>query len=175
MTKGGFSHSFLLKEHFFEGSPAMSKDSLKAELYRLLEPVVKEEGLELVRLDFNVGRKAHLAVYIDKPGGVTISDCETVSRALSDQLDAYDPIPQSYILEVSSPGVERPLTGAGDFQRFQGEAVKVYTAEPVDGKKYFQGKLSAAGEEYIEIILENEERIEIPLDQIKKAHLWFQP
>ena len=153
----------------------MSRDKLKAKLHRLLEPVVNQEGLELVWLDYNAGRKGHLAVYIDKPGGVTITDCERASRVLSDELDAYDPIPQSYVLEVSSPGLERPLTDAADFQRFQGEAVKIYTTDPVGGKKFFQGKLSAAGEEHIVIIPESNEAVEIPMEYIKKAHLWFQP
>jgi len=88
-------------------------------------------------LDYHAGRKGHLCLYIDKPGGVTISDCEALSRDLSDLLDAYDPIPQSYILEVSSPGVERPLTRESDFQRFQGEMVKVYTPGAGCRKKKF--------------------------------------
>ncbi len=153
----------------------MSRDKLKVKLRRLVEPLIEEHGLELVHLDYHAGRKGHLCLYIDKPGGVTISDCEALSRDLSDLLDAYDPIPQSYILEVSSPGVERPLTRESDFQRFQGEMVKVYTLEPVAGRKSFEGKLTTSGEGFIELLPEKGEPVRIPLDKINKAHLWFRP
>jgi ribosome maturation factor RimP len=153
----------------------MSPEELKAKLHHLVEPVIEEHGLELVRLDFSSGRKAHLGIFIDKADGVTIADCETVSRALSDLLDAYDPIPQSYILEVSSPGVERPLSGKSDFQRYRGKMAKVYTREPVSGKKSFQGKIGPTGESDVEMTLAKGERIRIPLDKISKAHLWFRP
>lgn len=153
----------------------MDGDNPRARLLRLIRPVIEELGLELVQLEYGSGRGAHLRVYIDKPGGVTIADCETVSRALSDLLDAHDPIPRSYVLEVSSPGVERPLGGAGDFQRFLGEAVKVYTREPVAGRKSFAGKLSAAAEDHIEVVLEEGKRFAIPLKSITKAHLWYRP
>ncbi len=153
----------------------MSRDELKDKLIRLVHPLLEERGLELVRLDYNAGRKGHLCVYIDKPGGVTIADCEAVSRDISGLLDAYDPIPQSYILEVSSPGVERSLNRESDFRRYQGEMVKIYTHEPVAGKKYFGAKLLGTGEDFIELLPENGETVRIPLDQIKKAHLWFRP
>ena len=105
----------------------MSREELKAKLVRLVQPIIEEHGMELVRLDYNAGRKGHLCIYIDKPNGVTIADCEAVSRDISGLLDAYDPIPQSYILEVSSPGVERSLTRERDFRRFEGKMVKIYT------------------------------------------------
>lgn len=175
MSKGGFSHSFLLIELIFEGSLKMFRDKLKQKLHSLIEPVVREHGLELVQLDYSSGGKAHLGIFIDKPGGVTIADCETISRSVSDVLDAYDPIPQSYLLEVSSPGLERPLTGERDFQRFQGEMVKLYTAEPVAGRRSFQGRLDGCEEGLVGLTLEHDEEIRIPLALITKAHLWFQP
>ncbi len=153
----------------------MFVQQLKERLIGLVRPLAEEQGLELVRLEYSAGKKGHLAVYIDKPGGVTISDCESMSRSLSGLLDAYDPIPRSYVLEVSSPGVERPLDGEGDFKRYQGEMVKIYTSEPVAGRKYFGGELISAGEESVELLTEKEETIRIPLDKIKKAHLWFRP
>lgn len=153
----------------------MSRNKLKEKLHGMIAPVVREQGLELVRLDYSSGRKGHLAVFIDKPGGVTIADCETVSRSISDLLDAYDPIPQSYLLEVSSPGVERLLTVEGDFQRFKGEMVIVYTAEPVAGRLDFRGRLTGCGGGFVELTLEGGEEIRVPLDLITKAHLWFQP
>lgn len=155
----------------------MSSDELKEKLTHLVQKIVDEQGLELVQLDYNAGRKGHLCIYIDKPGGVTIADCEKVSRDLSGLLDAYDLIAQSYILEVSSPGVERPLNRPQDFERFQGEMVKIYTREPVAGKKSWGGKLLGSGAGFIEMLPENEEAgaLRIPLEQIKKAHLWFRP
>lgn len=153
----------------------MSGEQLKTRLAKLLQPIVEGEGLELVRLDYSTGRRGHLSVYIDKPGGVTIADCERVSRSLSGMLDAYDPIDGSYILEVSSPGVERPLSRESDFENFQGEMVKIYTREPVAGKKYFGGKLLKATADSVEILLEKGEPLKIPLGIIKKAHLWFKP
>ncbi|NMD42575.1 MAG: ribosome maturation factor RimP [Firmicutes bacterium] len=153
----------------------MSRDRLKQKLHGLIEPVIEEHGLELARLDFSTGRKAHLGIFIDKPGGVTIKDCEMVSRAVSDLLDAYDPIPQSYILEVSSPGVERQLSGAGDFKRFQGEMVKIYTAEKVAGRQSFQGKLTGFAGDLVKLTPEGGEEISIPLELINKAQLWFRP
>lgn len=153
----------------------MSRDELKTKLIRLVQPIVEGQGLELVRLDYSAGRKGHLCIYIDKPGGVTIADCEAVSREISGLLDAYDPIPQRYILEVSSPGVERSLTRESDYRRFQGEMVKIYTHEPVAEKKNFSGKLIGTSEGFVELLPENGETVRIPLDQIKKAHLWFRP
>ena len=150
-------------------------DQMKEKLIRLVQPLAEEQGLELVRLEYSAGKKGHLAVYIDKPGGVNISDCESLSRSLSGLLDAYDPIPQSYVLEVSSPGLERPLAGQGDFKRYQGEMVKIYTSEPVAGKKNFGGELIRAEEDTVELLTEKGETVRIALDQIKKAHLWFRP
>lgn len=150
-------------------------DELKVKLLELVQPLVEDRGLELVRLDYSAGRKGHLCVYIDKPGGVSLDDCETISRDISGLLDAYDPIPHSYILEVSSPGVERALSTEKDFVRFQGEMVKLYTHEPVEGKKHFGGELIGAGEGFVELLPENGETLRIPLEQIKKAHLWFRP
>ncbi len=150
-------------------------DELKVKLLELVQPLVEDRGLELVRLDYSTGRKGHLCVYIDKPGGVSLDDCETISRDISGLLDAYDPIPHSYIMEVSSPGVERALSTEKDFVRFQGEMVKLYTHEPVAGQKHFGGKLIGAGEGFVELLPENGETLRIPLEQIKKAHLWFRP
>lgn len=108
----------------------------------LLEPIVAENGLELVDLEFvKEGVNWYLRVYIDKDGGVSIDDCELVSRALEEKLDAADPIEQAYILEVSSPGLDRPLKKEADFQKFQGEIIDVKLYKPLNGSKQYQGKL----------------------------------
>ena len=114
----------------------------EAKVLPILEPILAEHGLELVDVEFlKEGVNWYLRVYIDKDGGVNIDDCELVSRALEVQLDEQDPIEQAYILEVSSPGLDRPLKKAADFVKYQGEivAVKLYQAQ--EGGKQHQGKL----------------------------------
>lgn len=107
-----------------------------------LEPIVAEHGLELVDLEFvKEGVNWYLRIYIDKEGGVTIDDCEAVSRALEAKLDAADPIEQAYILEVSSPGIDRPLKKEADFIKYQGEIIDVKLYKAQDGSKQFQGRL----------------------------------
>ncbi|MBR2062803.1 MAG: ribosome maturation factor RimP, partial [Anaerotignum sp.] len=108
----------------------------------LLEPIVEANGLELVDLEFvKEGVNWYLRVYIDKDGGVNIDDCELVSRALEAKLDEKDPIEQAYILEVSSPGIDRPLKKEADFVKYQGEIIDVKLYKAVNGSKQYQGKL----------------------------------
>ena len=108
----------------------------------LLEPIVEANNLELVDLEFvKEGVNWYLRVYIDKDGGVNIDDCEAVSRALEAKLDEKDPIEQAYILEVSSPGIDRPLKKESDFVKYQGEIIDVKLYKAQDGSKQFQGKL----------------------------------
>lgn len=107
-----------------------------------LEPIVAEQQLELVDLEFvKEGVNWYLRIYIDKDGGVSIDDCEAVSRALEAKLDAEDLIEQAYILEVSSPGIDRPLKKEADFIKYQGEIIDVKLYKPQDGSKQYQGKL----------------------------------
>lgn len=107
-----------------------------------LEPITAEHGVELADLEFvKEGANWYLRVYIDKEGGVTIDDCEAVSRALEAKLDEADPIEQAYILEVSSPGIDRPLKKDGDFVKYQGEMIDVKLYKAQDGRKQFQGRL----------------------------------
>ncbi len=98
--------------------------------------------MELADLEFvKEGANWYLRVYIDKEGGVTIDDCEAVSRALEAKLDEADPIEQAYILEVSSPGIDRPLKKDEDFVKYQGEMIDVKLYKAQEGRKQFQGKL----------------------------------
>ncbi len=107
-----------------------------------LEPIVAEKQLELVDLEFvKEGVNWYLRVYIDKENGVTIDDCEAVSRALETKLDEHDPIEQAYILEVSSPGIDRPLKKEADFVKYQGEIIDVKLYKAQNGSKQYQGKL----------------------------------
>ncbi|MDD3395181.1 MAG: ribosome maturation factor RimP [Clostridia bacterium] len=107
-----------------------------------LEPIVAERNLELVDFEFvKEGANWYLRVYIDKEGGVDIEDCESVSRALEAELDADDPIEQAYILEVSSPGIDRPLKKDADFEKYRGEIIEIKLYKAIEGQKQFQGEL----------------------------------
>lgn len=122
------------------------------ELARLLEPAVERMGYELSDLELKLGGKdGVIRVFIDKPDGVDLSDCESVSRQLSALLDVEDPVPGHYVLEVSSPGLDRKLTKPEHFQRYVGQDVRIKLRTPVDGRRNFRGKLMAAGEERIEV------------------------
>ncbi len=108
----------------------------------ILEPIIADKKLELVDLEFvKEGANWYLRVYIDKEGGVDIDDCEGVSRALEAKLDTEDPIEQPYILEVSSPGIDRPLKKDEDFEKYRGETIDIKLYKAMEGQKQFQGKL----------------------------------
>lgn len=122
-----------------------------------VEPIAAENAVELVDLEFvKEGANWYLRVYIDKEGGVTIDDCEAVSRALEAALDEADPIEQAYILEVSSPGIDRPLKKDADFVKYQGEVIDVKLYKPQEGRKQFQGKLLGLADGVISIEEEGE-------------------
>lgn len=115
---------------------------VKATVEKLVLPIVEQEHIELVDVDFvKEGANWFLRVYIDKDGGVDIDDCSKVSELLSAKLDESDPIPQAYFLEVSSPGAERPLKKPEDLHKAVGKHVHITTYEPINGDKVFEGKL----------------------------------
>lgn len=119
----------------------MAKKKVEEIVEELVQPIVDALAFELVDVEFlKEGANWYLRVFIDKPGGVLIDDCQAVSEQLSDKLDEMNPIKQSYILEVSSPG-ERPLKKDRDFERFRGEIVEVKLYQPLNGKKVFEGEL----------------------------------
>ena len=130
---------------------------MKAELVNLLEPTIEQLGYELSDLELKLGgRDGVVRVFIDKPDGVDLSDCEMVSRQLSAVLDVEDALPGHYTLEVSSPGLDRKLTKPAHFQRFTGETVRVKLRFPVDGRRNFRGALRAADDEMIEVEVDGE-------------------
>jgi len=118
----------------------------------LATPVVEELNYELVDVEFvKEGANWYLRIYIDKPGGISIDDCQAVSEKMSEILDEKDPIEQGYYLEVSSPGLERPLKTERDFIKYKGELVEVKVFQPIDGKKVFEGELVGLIEDMIVI------------------------
>lgn len=137
-----------------------------------LEPIAAENAVELVDLEFvKEGANWYLRVYIDKEGGVTIDDCEAVSRALEAKLDADDPIEQAYILEVSSPGIDRPLKKDADFVKYQGETVDVKLYKAKDGRKQFQGKLLGLAEDVLSIEEEDGETLAFERKDVASVRL----
>ncbi len=119
------------------------------------------------------GKRTFLRVSIDKEGGVTLSDCETFSRRLEALLDVEDPIAGPYTLEVSSPGLDRPLKNLRDFERNVGKLVRIVTKENIDNQSFFLGRLEGVNDDYIKLLLsEGKNReISIPLHSVAKARL----
>jgi len=142
---------------------------------RVIERVVAREGLELVHWE-TVGPRNNFAlrIYIDKPGGVTHEDCESVSNQVGTLLDVEDLIAHRYILEVSSPGIERGLYKPSDYERFSGSRIKLKTSEPIDGQRNFRGKLLGVNDDKISFDADGRGRLEIPYEQIVKANIEFQ-
>lgn len=146
----------------------------------LLQPILDEMGLELVDLEFRkVGRSYLLRIFIDKPGGVNLDHCAELSRELSVQLDVEDCIADRYTLEVSSPGLDRPLKKEQDFLRYKGRLAVVKTAEMLKDengspRKTFLGTIEGAEEGVVVIRLKEGALARIPHDKIAKAHLEFE-
>lgn len=124
----------------------------------LAEPIISSFGFELVDVEYvKEAGSWYLRLYIDKEGGITIDDCEAVSRLFSDKLDEEDFIDDAYIMEVSSPGLGRPLKKEKDFKRSLGKEVEIRTYRPIDKQKEFFGILSAYDETHVTIALDDQE------------------
>ncbi|WAM32608.1 ribosome maturation factor RimP [Caldicellulosiruptor naganoensis] len=137
----------------------------------LVKPILEKYGFDLVDIEFKKeGKSYFLRVYIDKPGGITIDDCQLVSEELSNKLDIVDPIPFSYYLEVSSPGVDRPLVNEKDFIRNKGRLVDVFLKQPFMKTTKLTGELVEKREDSL-IIMVDGESVSIPVENIKKVKL----
>lgn len=133
------------------------KEVYEQKTEELVEPITKENGFELVDVEYvKEGGTWYLRVYIDKPEGIAVDDCEVVSRRLSDLLDEKDYIDDAYILEVSSPGLGRPLKKEKDFKRSLGEEVEIRTYRAVDKQKEFTGILKEYDKDTVTIEYEDE-------------------
>ena len=132
------------------------RETYEQKTEEILLPIVEKNGFELVDVEYvKEGGSWYLRAYIDKPGGINVDDCETVSRELSDILDEKDFIDEAYILEVSSPGLGRPLKKEKDFKRSLGEEVEIRTYRMVDKKKEFTGILKAYDKDTVTIGMED--------------------
>ena len=161
------------------------------------ERVARSEGLEVVDVEWKIGRQRFLRVYIDRPwpaptlsepgsasgegtatqpvpSGISHGDCERVSQQLSVILDVEELVPgPGYILEISSPGMDRKLTRPSDFERFKGHLAKISTAEPVGSATFFEGRLAGIAEGKVRLELKGKDArvVELPLEAIRKAQL----
>jgi len=139
------------------------RDEYEQKTEALLLPIMERTGFELVDVEYvKEGSNYYLRAYIDKEGGITIDDCEAVSRELSDLLDVEDFIPEAYFLEISSPGLGRQLKKEKDFAKSIGEDVEVKLYKPLDKKKELEGQLISYDEENIVLGISEDERITIP-------------
>jgi ribosome maturation factor RimP len=152
----------------------MRKD--QTHLWELFEPVVNGMGFDLIEIEhFPNPKHGVLRLFIDKPVGsevenVVIEDCSAVSRQISALIDVEDPIRGQFNLEVSSPGLDRPLRRLQDFQRFTGSLVKLKTVMPLQGQRNFKGRLLEANEDVVVIETDTEE-ISLPMNAIEKARI----
>lgn len=140
---------------------------------KLVEPIVSELHFELVEVQFRreaVGWVLRLIIDGEDGGGITIDNCATVSREVSSLLEVEDPIEQAYSLEVSSPGLDRPLKKEKDFIRFKGRKAKVTTSKPIEGQKKFDGVIENFDRNMLSLATD-QGLLEIPYDQIAKARL----
>nr|WP_228029670.1 ribosome maturation factor RimP [Pseudomonas aeruginosa] len=137
----------------------------------LLAPVVEALGYECWGVEFiSQGRHSVLRVYIDRPEGILIDDCEAVSRQVSGILDVEDPISGEYTLEVSSPGMDRPLFTLEQFAKHAGEQVKIRLRSPYEGRRNYQGILRGVEEQDVVVLVDDHEYL-LPIDSIDKANI----
>jgi ribosome maturation factor RimP len=138
----------------------------------MAERVASSEGLYLVDVELKGGRSNPLLrVYIDKAGGITHADCQNVSEQLSAMLDVEDPFPGSYMLEVSSPGLDRELRGPGDYRHFAGRRARVVLREPLDGQTVIEGRLAGIEDGKVRLDLGAEGTREFDLAAIARTRL----
>lgn len=152
-------------------SDLIAKTSIDKRLAEIITPVIEDLGFELVRVRLMGGNTATLQIMAERPtGGIEVDDCAAISTGVSATLDVEDPIEEAYTLEVSSPGIDRPLTRLKDFETWAGYEAKLETAEMIDGRKRFKGAL--AGTEGDEVLIEIEEgTIGLKFDWLAEAKL----
>ncbi len=150
----------------------MSKKRVVDIIEEIVNPFLEEKELELVDIEFvKEGQHRYLRVYLDKENGISLDDCQEVSVYLSEKLDKLDPIKENYFLEVSSPGVERPLKKERDFEKYKGRLVEARLYHTLNGEKVFEGKLLGLKENKIIIDRDAKGTIEIPKDKVALVKL----
>lgn len=158
----------------------MIQETTLEKIARLMQPLLNEKGLELVDLEYKrEGRDWFLRLFLDKPGGITLDDCADASHEISALLEVEDPIETAYRLEVSSPGLDRPLKRVVDYERFVGQTVKIKTYEKLDPdgrgheRKTFEGRLEGLEGDEVRVLQLDKKggEVRLPLSAIAKANL----
>jgi ribosome maturation factor RimP len=156
----------------------MLKEDREARIRERVQALLEQSDLELVDLELGGSPRGMVVrVLVDKPGGVSVEDCARVSRAVGDDLEAAEAIPGRYVLEVSSPGIDRPLKRREDFERFLGERAEVVTVEKIGEQRDHRGTLAGfdAATDSVMLALESGSTVAIPLGAIRRAHLRRDP
>lgn len=148
----------------------MVRKNIEELVTEIVLPITEKHKFELVDVEYiKEGPYWYLKIYIDKPGGITIDDCQLISEEIDPILDKKNFIEQSYFLEVSSPGLERPLRKDKDFEKFKGEPVEVKLFAPIDGKKVFEGELVGLIDNKIVIKKDTAETVEFDRDKVSSV------
>lgn len=146
--------------------------TVKERLTELAGPVAGQLDVDIVDIELaGNARRTVVRIFLDKPGGVTLEDCTRFSRALSAILDVEDPISARYVLEVSSPGLDRPLKTKKDFHRSIGRLARIVTKEKIDGEAFLVGRIQAVNEQTVAVLVDGSKEVSIPFEQISKARL----
>ena len=149
----------------------MANNKVVSLVEKLIAAGLDELGIELVDVTYSKeGGRWFLRIFVDQPGGIGLEDCQRVSEYIDPLLDEHDPIPQAYTLEISSPGIERPLKKVADFERFTGRQISLNTFAAVAGRRKFKGLLKLAGNHSVTLEIDGEQII-IPMEQVASARL----
>ena len=150
----------------------MNVKELEERVKGLIWPVIKAVGMDIESIKLaKMGRKYLLRVFIERESGVTLDDCESVSREIGAVLDVDDLIPYSYVLEVSSPGLDRPLKNPTDFKRFAGRTARIVTSMPIENQTFFIGEIVEVGDVEVVMLLPKGRKVTIPYEDISRARL----
>lgn len=145
-------------------------NDIKQQIFKLAKQVADELGIEVFDIELLGKGKVLLRVMIDKEGGVTLDDCESFSKSLGAVLDVENPFHSAYTLEVSSPGLDRPLKSLQDFEKNNGKLARIITVEKIQNQNFFIGRIIGINNDLIKILV-NKRQIDIPFDKISKARL----
>jgi ribosome maturation factor RimP len=176
---GEFLPAFFVYGHFSEPRMPLTSQGIEARLLELAEQTAPRSGYEIVDLEYVRGPGGWtVRVYIDRPGGVTLDDCQRFSQEFGTLLEVEDPVPHPFQLEVSSPGLDRPLKKLADFVAARGKRVRVTTREPVQGQRHFTGFLADVLEEPAGATLRIHDTSgkshDIPAGAVEKAHIVYE-
>ncbi|PHS35286.1 MAG: ribosome maturation factor RimP [Alkaliphilus sp.] len=150
----------------------MGQNKVEKLVAQTVQPIVDAENIELVDVEFKKeGPSRYLRVFIDKESGISLDDCQLVSKQLSSKLDELDSIEESYFLEVSSPGLDRPLKKESDFTKYKGRIVELKLYKPIEGSKMIEGELIGLFDGKISIKLEDDKLLEIEKEQVALTRL----